>query len=241
MTTYVLLHGGGMGGWVWRHVAAPLRAAGHEVLTPTFTGFGERVHLLSKDHGHDVHVQDVVGVLRYEDVSDVVLVGHSFAGTVIPGVVAQEGGRIGRIVYLDAVMSYSGESVSETMGQMLADQMSGVRAAVQGGQAGPGTDVHLMQRELLTANPHDVPAERLQWLLEHLSDMPLRSVVDPVAVGVETLPRTTEYIAAKNDPTMAKSHERAVELGWQVHEWKADHSFIVGYPEKVTDFLLGHS
>lgn len=238
MTTYVLLHGGGMGGWVWRHVAAPLRAAGHEVLTPTFTGFGERVHLLSKDHGHDVHVQDVAGVLRYEDVHDVVLVGHSFAGTVIPGVVAQEGRRIRHIVYLDAVMSLTGESVSETMGQMPADQLPGIRAAVQGGQVGPGTDVHLQQREMLRAAPHEMPAERLEWLLDHLSDMPMRSVIDPVAVGVETLPRTTDYIAAKSDPTLARSHERAVELGWQVHEWKADHSFIVGQAEAVADFLL---
>jgi pimeloyl-ACP methyl ester carboxylesterase len=240
MTTYVLLHGGGMGGWVWRHVAAPLRAAGHEVLAPTFTGFGERVHLLSKDLGHDVHVQDVLGVLRYEDVRDVVLVGHSYAGTVIPGVVAQEGGRIRHVVYLDAMMSRSGESVFETMSYAPPDQVPGIRAAILSGKAGPGTGVHLQERERLTATPFAMSAERQEWLLEHLSDMPMRAVTDPVAVGVETLPRTTEYIAAKNDPTMATSQERAVELGWQVHEWKVDHGFIVGQAEELVQFLLGH-
>ncbi|MCF1592595.1 alpha/beta hydrolase [Streptomyces muensis] len=240
MTTYVLLHGGGMGGWVWRHVAAPLRTAGHEVLTPTFTGFGERVHLLSKDHGHDVNVQDVIGVLRYEDVRDAVLVGHSYAGSVIPGVVAQEGDRVRHIVYLDAMMSRSGESVFETMGYATRDELPGIRAAIQAGQAGPGTGVHLQERQRLTAAPFDMPTERQEWLLDHLSDMPMRVVTDPVAVGVETLPHTTDYIVAKNDPTMATSQERAVELGWQVHEWKADHGFIIGRAGELADFLLSH-
>ena len=86
MTTYLLIHGAWHGGWCWKHVARLLRTAGHEVFTPTLTGLGERAHLLNPDVGLDTHVQDVLGVLEYEDVRDVVLVGHSYGGMVIAGV-----------------------------------------------------------------------------------------------------------------------------------------------------------
>lgn len=77
MTTYLLIHGAWHGGWCWKHVARLLRTAGHEVFTPTLTGLGERAHLLNPDVGLDTHVQDVLGVLEYEDVRDVVLVGRT--------------------------------------------------------------------------------------------------------------------------------------------------------------------
>src|ERR1700755_2706384 len=101
MTTFVLMHGGGMGGWTWKYVRPLLSQAGHEVFTPTFTGFGERAHLIGREHGNATHVTDIVNVLHYEDLTDVVLVAHSYAGTVAPGVVAEAGHRIRRLVYLD--------------------------------------------------------------------------------------------------------------------------------------------
>ena len=77
MTTFVLMHGGGMGGWTWKFVRDLLEAKGHRVYTPTFTGFGEREHLIGRDVGNATHVLDIVNVLKYEDLSDVVLVAHS--------------------------------------------------------------------------------------------------------------------------------------------------------------------
>src|SRR3546814_14910460 len=109
MTTFVLLHGGGMGGWTWKYVRPLLQKAGHEVLSPTFTGFGERIHLISRDISNSVHVTDIVNVLKYEDVEDDVIVAHSYAGTVAPGVVAQAGDRISRLIYLDAIVSQTRE------------------------------------------------------------------------------------------------------------------------------------
>jgi pimeloyl-ACP methyl ester carboxylesterase len=74
------MHGSSHGGWCWRRVADPLRAAGHHVFTPTFTGMGERTHLLSKDVGLETVIQDIAELITMEDLTDVVLVGHSFAG-----------------------------------------------------------------------------------------------------------------------------------------------------------------
>src|SRR5678809_1593828 len=84
--TFVLVHGAWHGGWCWKRVSPLLRALGHEVFTPTLTGLGERQHLMSPEVGLDNHIQDVLGALEYEDLHDVVLVGHSYAGMVIAGV-----------------------------------------------------------------------------------------------------------------------------------------------------------
>ena len=86
MSTYVLVHGGWDGGWAWTGVARELRAAGHEAFTPTLTGSGERAHLASPEIDLDTHVLDIVNVLRYEDLQDVILVGSSGGGMVITGV-----------------------------------------------------------------------------------------------------------------------------------------------------------
>ncbi len=86
MATYVLVHGGGHGGWCYKPVARLLRRAGHDVYTPTMTGEGERAHLLSAHVGLDMQITDIVNVLQYEDLRDVILVGHSYGGMIITGV-----------------------------------------------------------------------------------------------------------------------------------------------------------
>src|SRR2546426_10958940 len=100
MATFVLVHGGFHGGWCWRKVAPLLRAAGHEVHTPTLTGLGERAHLASPAVDLALHVQDVVNVLFYEDLRSVTLVGHSYAGMVIAGVADRCPERLAQLIYL---------------------------------------------------------------------------------------------------------------------------------------------
>src|SRR5437763_15130902 len=98
MATYVLVHGGGHGGWCYQKVARILRSAGHEVYTPTLTGLGERAHLVGPRVDLDLHIEDVVALLRYEDLDDVILVGHSYGGMVVTGVADRAAARIGRLV-----------------------------------------------------------------------------------------------------------------------------------------------
>src|SRR5215207_4149767 len=102
MSTIVLVPGSWIGGWVWRRVSEPLRRAGHTVYTPTLTGLGERHHLARPAIDLDTHVQDIVGLLQFEDLANVVLVGHSYAGMVVSGVAEQVPEWLARLVYLDA-------------------------------------------------------------------------------------------------------------------------------------------
>jgi pimeloyl-ACP methyl ester carboxylesterase len=111
MATFVLVHGSSGGGWVWRAVAAGLRAAGHEAWAPTLTGMGERVHLANPAVGLDTHVLDVVNVLNYEDLREVVLVGHSYGGVVITGVAERDPARLAHLVYLDALVPADGQAM----------------------------------------------------------------------------------------------------------------------------------
>src|SRR4051812_4113946 len=120
MATFVLVHGGGHGGWCYAKVAALLRAAGHEVRTPTLTGLGERAHLLGPGVGLETHITDVVNVLHFDDLYDVVLVGHSYGGMVITGAADRAADRVGRLVYLDAANPKNGQSLFDVAGPILA-------------------------------------------------------------------------------------------------------------------------
>jgi pimeloyl-ACP methyl ester carboxylesterase len=105
--TYVLVAGAGLGGWIWGGVRHLLEAQKHIVFSTTLTGVGERVHLLNSSVDLHTHVEDICNVLFYEDLQDVVLVGHSYAGVVITGVADRMADRISKLVYLDAPMGLS--------------------------------------------------------------------------------------------------------------------------------------
>ncbi len=113
MTTYVLVHGAWHGGWCWRQVSARLREAGHEVHAPTLTGLGERAHLAGPGVCLRTHVDDVLGLLGDEDLHDVVLVGHSYAGLVVREAADRMPGRVSRIVLVDAWAGRDGESLDD--------------------------------------------------------------------------------------------------------------------------------
>ena len=109
--TFVLVHGTGHGGWCWKYVRDILGEQGHRVFTPTLTGCGERVHLLEPDIGLDLHITDIVNVLEWEELEEVVLVGHSYGGLVISGVADRAKERLRHLVYLDAIVPGDGDSL----------------------------------------------------------------------------------------------------------------------------------
>jgi pimeloyl-ACP methyl ester carboxylesterase len=109
----VLVPGACLGGWAWSEVTARLRAFGHDVHAVTLTGLGERVHLAGRHVDLDTHLADVVNLLDYEDLDDVVLVGHSYAGSVITGVADRRPERLGAVVYLDTSPLPHGASITD--------------------------------------------------------------------------------------------------------------------------------
>jgi len=119
-TTFVLVHGTWQGGWVWRDVKQRLVAMGHKVETPTLTGCGEREHLSSPDVGLDTHIQDIVNRIEFEELENIILIGHSFSGLVITGVADRIKDKIKKIVFFDALVPRSG-----VMGAITPDKKTG--------------------------------------------------------------------------------------------------------------------
>src|SRR4051812_14123902 len=120
MATFVLLHGAWHGGWAWQRVVPALRAAGHDVLTPTLTGVSDRAHLLHPGVGLSTHVQDVVALLEAYDARNVALVGHSYAGQVVTGVADRVPERLAHRVYLDAFVGADGEAAIDLLPETVA-------------------------------------------------------------------------------------------------------------------------
>src|ERR1700712_1426820 len=135
MATFVLVHGGGHGGWCYQPVARRLQQRGHIVYAPTLSGLAEREHLLSPDIDLDTQITDIVKLLHYEDLSDVILVGHSYGGMVITGTADRTAGRVGHRVYLDAAYP--------TNGQSLADHAPVMHQARKGGRVVDGIELTL--------------------------------------------------------------------------------------------------
>lgn len=119
MATFVLVHGGGHGGWCYTLVAERLRALGHVVHAPSLTGLADRRHLMSSTIDLDTHITDVAELLEYEDLTGVILVGHSYGGMVITGVADRKAGRVGHRVYLDAAYPVDGESLYDHAYEMI--------------------------------------------------------------------------------------------------------------------------
>src|SRR3954447_6789466 len=169
MATFVLVHGAWLGGWVWKEVAALLREAGHEVYTPTLTGLGERSHLANREIGLDTHICDVVQVLEYEDLWDVVLVGHSYGGMVITSVADCVPDRLAHLVYLDAFVPDDGQSLHD-----LVPTDGSTRDREMARREGDGWRIPLEEPWCMGTN--DV----LRWMHPYPTDQPLRSFDQPL-------------------------------------------------------------
>ena len=220
MATFVIVHGMWSGGWYFQPLARLLRAAGHEVYTPTLTGIGEREHLGSPDTNLDTHVQDIVNVLEYEDLRDVILVGFSYGGVVVTGVAERVPERISQLVYLDAWVPRDGESVFD-----LIPEQAPVFEEIARSQ-GDGWRI-----------PRDPPSPRR-------TPHPLASLKQPLSVSSEAaarLPRTY-VLFSRNDlyhaPVMARIAARGRAEGWRVLDLPAGHDAPETHPAELTEILL---
>jgi len=227
MVTYVLLHAGWAGGWQWRTVAAYLRAAGHEVFTPTFTGPGERVHLASPEVGLETHIQDVLGVLEYEDLRNVVLVAHSYSGMVSTAVAERVPERIGQLIYVDAFVPQDGQSLNDIVGSQLQAYFARVARS-----RGDGWRI-----------PHDPPgAPRTA----RMTDQPLKTGEQAIEIknpAAAMVPRI--YIACTQKspnwsftPILDQTAARVRAEGWQYRELPTGHYPMQTLPLELANALL---
>jgi pimeloyl-ACP methyl ester carboxylesterase len=226
MAVYVLVHGAWGGGWEWRGVADRLRAAGHEAHRPTLTGLGERSHLLTPEVGLDTHVEDVLQLLRFEDLRGVVLCGHSYGGMVVTGVADREPQRVAHLVYVDAFVPRGGESLLDLLPRAWAEL---VRASAAGGW-----------RVTPPFSEAETAAQLGSRYAERVVDHPLAAFEQPLRLGggVDGVPRTYICCTAEEQSPVASSAARAREAGWPYHELATLHDAQVTDPGGLAGLLL---
>src|SRR5690606_1530241 len=220
--TFVVAHGAWSSGWAWKKMHPLLTACGHRLYTPSYTGLGERAHLARPEIDLDTHVTDVVNVLEYEDLRDVVLVGHSYGGMVATGVADRARERLARLVYLDAFLPEDGQSLADLTGG--AERL---RATAVDGWRVPPNPV-----------PDDTPAEDREWIAARPLHHPLGTLVQPLRLtrGPLTLPR--DYILCTKADTFARYAARARGQGWPVHEIASTHNPHITMPTELAELLV---
>jgi pimeloyl-ACP methyl ester carboxylesterase len=229
--TFVLVHGAWHGGWCWGKVATTLRGRGYTVFTPTQTGLGERSHLLSKSITLDTFVEDIVNVLKFEDLKDVILVGHSFAGPPITGTADRVPERIRQLVYLDAAMLQNGQSVFSLLPPDLVAARRKAAEDTSGGLSIPPPPA--------ASFGLSDPAQQA-WLAAKLTPHPLGTYESPLNLKnkiANGLPAT--YISC-TDPAYAPlnaSKEWVKKNGMKMVEIKSGHDAMVIVADKLADML----
>lgn len=230
MASYVLTHGAWHGGWCWRDVAAKLRAGGHEVFTPTLTGLGDRAHLLSPSLGLNLHVRDVTAVIEAERLNDVVLVGHSYAGMVLPGVTARVPGRVRRLVIVDGFLPDAGDSALMMLPERVADRYR--RLATEEGM---GWLLPPERPDLLGVTD----AKLAEALESRLTAHPFSTYEEPSTVSLTSIRLPGTFLVCSGWRTPFRSSaSRANGLGWAVRELAADHEIILSAASLLADELL---
>jgi len=226
MANFVLVHGAWIGGWCWRANAQALRKAGHEVYTPTMTGLGERSHLINPSINLDTHITDIANVVKYEELSDVILVGHSYGGMVITGVADALSDKIRSLVYLDAFVPKNDQSL--------------LSIVPPGGPApSPASDYTLapLPAAVFGANP-DVAA----FIDAHTSPHPTACFTQPIKLtgGIDRVKKRTYIYANVPAPTTFTPfyEELKSKPGWTVQTMPCTHLVQIDMPKELTVLLL---
>ncbi|WP_030559383.1 alpha/beta hydrolase [Streptomyces aureocirculatus] len=233
MPTYLLVHGAWHSGRCWDRVVPLLEAAGHRVLAPSLTGYGDKAHLIGPDVGLDTHVADVVGLIAEQDLTDVVLVGHSYAGLVISSVANQVPDRIAHLVYLDAMVPEDGETavdvlpVTQALIDLATRSESGWRVPPPAGLFG-------------VTDPADVA-----WLRTLLSDQPVRCLQQPVRLdnpAVRSVPRAHVHCVVGVPEGITRRPVPAIQPNGspsRVWELPTGHDCMITMPAELSGLLLG--
>jgi pimeloyl-ACP methyl ester carboxylesterase len=229
--TYVLVHGAYHGAWCWKGVAKRLRALGHEVYTPTLTGLGERSHLMAIRPTLEMFIEDVAQVIRFEDLTDVILVGHSFAGSVVSALADRMPEKLAHLVYLDAQVLLSGQAPADTA------PPEAIRTYKQRAQASGYVSIPSPPVENFGISD---PA-MAEWVRAHVTPHPYQTYFDrlelkhPLGNGL----RAT-YVAVTGPlfPNTAISRQVAREQpGWAYLEIPTGHDAMLLMPEELTTML----
>jgi pimeloyl-ACP methyl ester carboxylesterase len=219
--TLLVAHGAWSAGWAWKKMHPLMAAAGHRLITPTYTGLGEREHLASSSNDLETHIQDMLGVIKYEDLHDVVLIGHSYGGMVATGVADRVADRISKLIYLDAFVPRDGQAHAD----LIPD---GHRSLEARAKAGDGWRVPP------NPTPSDTSDADMKWIADRRLPQSLKCFLAPLKLrnGETKVPRSYIYCkrVAPSDPFRQFS-DRAKKEHWDYHEMDTSHSPHITAPD----------
>jgi pimeloyl-ACP methyl ester carboxylesterase len=221
MATFLICHGAWSAGWAWKKVRPLLRAAGHEVFTPTYTGLGERAHHASPAVDLEMHIKDVVAVVEFEDLHDCILVGHSYGGMVATGVADRVPERVRHLIYLDAFVPGNGQSLLDLRGPALRP----AAASDEDWLVPPNP------------SPPDTSQSDLAWLAPRRRSQPVKTFSQPLQLRNPTprFPRSYIYCTKKGPDDVFLQFSRCFKFdpAWRYFEIAASHSPNVTAPEAL--------
>ncbi|MDG4889842.1 alpha/beta hydrolase [Mesorhizobium sp. WSM4887] len=229
MAKFVLVHGAWHGGWCYDLVARRLRSKGHEVYTPTLTGLGERSHLLDDKIDLNTHIQDVLNVIKWQDLDQIILCGHSYGGMIVTGVADAAPEKIANLVYLDAYVPKDGEAIWDYMGEerrrtLLRD------AEPYNGQA-------------IAAPPpahFGVEPRNQAWVAGKMTPQPTLTLTQPIRLrGAYAADRRHVYVFATGPSSMQGFYpELKSDPAWEVKTMNCGHDQMVDAPDEVAEILI---
>jgi pimeloyl-ACP methyl ester carboxylesterase len=232
MTTFLLVQGAFEGGWYWRPLAKRLEAAGHEVFRPTFTGLGERAHLMSRAVDLETHIADILNVIKYERLDDIVMVGHSYGGMVITGVADRAWQKMRALVYLDAALPENGQAMFDLL---LPERRAAMTKSAE--EKGEGWMVPVPPYTSWGMTP------------EHAAEMEARSVPHPLATFTQKLKLDGNHLKVPRKVYMVAAHYKPSPFhkfadwargrdGWSVLDLPTHHFPMVSMPDEVAGHLM---
>jgi pimeloyl-ACP methyl ester carboxylesterase len=227
--TFLVCHGAWSAGWAWKKMHPLMAAAGHRLVTPTYTGLGEREHLADPSNDLETHIQDILAVIKYEDLRDIVLIGHSYGGMVATGVADHARDRIAQLIYLDAFVPRDGQSLFDLL------PPEAVRHMRENAKAGDGWRVPP------NPTPPDTSDADLKWIAERRLPQSIKCFEMPLPLsGAGTaMPRSYIYCTRTSaaDPFQRFAERAQSEAGWRYFEIDASHSPHVTAPGTLAALL----
>lgn len=227
-STFVLVHGAWHGGWGWVRLAELLRRQGHVVFAPTLTGQGERTHHISPAVNATMHIADIVNLIRYERLSDIVLVGHSYGGSVISGVAEIVPDKIAALVFLDAFIPDNGDAVVDMV-------QPAVKEIILAAQARGETTVPVRDAAAFNVNEKD-----RAWVDSLAGPQPIGTMTEKLKLsGARDRIASKTYIRASGYPNVAfeAALSRAKTEGWRTYEVPCGHNVMIDQPARLAEIL----
>ncbi len=228
--TFVLVHGTSYGGWCWRRVADLLQARGHKVYTPTLTGLADRSHLMSREITLDTHILDVVNLIKWEELNDLCLCGHSSGGVVISGAIERVLPSVSSIVFLDAFMPEDGQRPSDWNSPQAR---AAVAAALERGD---------ISRSPVSSAIYNVNERDRAWVDSQATPQPIGVSLNPIKltgarerVAKKTYIRATGYAHQHFDRYYAQTR---ADPSWRTYEVSCGHVVMLDMPERLAEILL---